>query len=266
MKFIVLSDLHMTRPGELLAGLDPALRLELAIDRINAAHGDADLVVLAGDLTDRARTAAYEALRGALGRLVPPWTATLGNHDNREVYGRIFGAGSLDGNGFAQSAHHVGGEVVLVLDSLEKGPGSGGWGLASGRLCGLRLDWLRGELGLAAGRPVHVVLHHPALQVSALPDAYLLEDPREFLEILDGYPDIRGVTAGHIHMATTTLRRGIPYHTIAGGHATTREEFGPHGARVRLEGPGQMAVVISDAEHTVVHFDNYVDHHPVIAE
>ncbi|WP_172332081.1 metallophosphoesterase [Mangrovicoccus sp. HB161399] len=264
MKFIVLSDLHMTRPGELLAGLDPALRLEMAIDRINAAHGDADLVVLAGDLTDRARTLAYEELRRALGRLVPSWAATLGNHDNRDVFGRVFGSGSLDENGFAQSAHRAGGETVLLLDSLEKGPGSGGWGLGSGRLCALRLDWLRRELERAGGAPVHVVLHHPVLQVSPVPDPYLLEQPEEFLSILDGYPDIRGVTAGHIHMATTTLRRGIPYHTIAGGHATTREEFGPGAGRVRLEGPGQMAVVISDEERTVLHFDNYVDHHPVL--
>ncbi|WP_171060483.1 metallophosphoesterase [Poseidonocella sp. HB161398] len=262
MKFIVLSDLHITLPGERLAGIDPAEWLGAAISRINAAHGDADLVVLAGDLTDRSRSAAYESLLEALGGLRVPWAATLGNHDNRDVFARIFGAERLDANGFAQSAHHLGGEVVLVLDTLEKGPGTGGWGRGTGRLCPLRLDWLRAELDRAAGRPVHVVLHHPALQVSPVHDAYLMEEPEEFLAILDGYPDIRGVTAGHIHMATTTLRRGIPYHTIAGGHATMREEFGPAPYRTRREGPGQMAVILSEADRTVLHFDNYIDRHP----
>ncbi|MBE3637814.1 metallophosphoesterase [Mangrovicoccus algicola] len=262
MKLVVLSDLHMTRPGEVLAGIDPAARLEAAIARINAAHGDADLVALAGDLTDRSRSQAYEDLRAALEQLSVPWAATLGNHDNRDVFARIFGPGALNDDGFAQSAHHLRGEVVILLDSLEKGPGAGGWGQGRGHLCARRLDWLARELDRAGGRPVHVVLHHPLLQVAPVPDPWLLEDPGPLLAMLDAYPDIRGVTAGHIHMATTTLRRGIPYHTIAGGHATSRERFGEGAGRRRFAGPGQMAVILSGAERTVLHFDDYVDANP----
>ena len=262
MKFLVLSDLHLTLPGELVSGLDPLARFEAAVARINRAHADAGLVVLAGDLTDRSRSAAYQALYQALGRLEVPWAVTLGNHDNRDVFGRIFGPAHLDENGFVQSAAMLDGQVVLVLDSLEKGPSDSGWGRGEGRLCGLRLDWLRRQLDRAAGRPVHLVLHHPVLQVGPRFDPFLLHDAAPFLEIIDAYPDIRGVTAGHIHMTTTTLRRGVPFHTIAGGHATSREEFGPDPVRSRWQGPAQMAVVLSHDDHTVVHFDSYLDGNP----
>ena len=65
-------------------------------------------------------------------------------------------------------------------------------------------------------------------------------------------------------MTTTAWRSGIPFTTIAGGFSTTAEDFGSRQGKLRREGPAQMAVVLSDTEQTVVHFDNYLDMHPVV--
>lgn len=265
MKLVVLSDLHLCPPGDLVSGLDPHVHLSAAIARINATHGDADLVVVAGDITDRGRTAAYAALKDQLGDLQVPWAVTLGNHDNRDVFAKVFGAAHLNADGFVQSAHWVGDQVVLLLDTLKKGPTDGAWGCGEGMLCEARLAWLAQELDRAEGRPVTLVMHHPVLQVSPIWDAYLLEQPERLLETLDGYPDLRGVIAGHIHMATMTLRRGVPFTTIAGGFLTNREEFGGRPARVTLTGPAQMAVVLGGPETSVLHFDDYVNAHPELA-
>lgn len=262
MKLIVLSDLHLVLPGEDLGGLDPLARLEAAIARINRTHRDANLVVLAGDVTDRSRTMAYETLRSALTALNVPWVVTLGNHDNRDVFARVFGPEHLDRDGFAQSAHRFGDQVVLVLDSLKKGPSDTGWGHREGQLSAAQLVWLTEELARAEGRPVTLVMHHPVFQVSPTFDPTLMERPEPFLEQLAAYPDVRAVIAGHVHMTTTTLWRGIPFVTISGGHATNREEFGAEPPRTRLAGPAQMAVVLSGPERTTVHFDAYVDDHP----
>lgn len=66
-----LSDLHFgrTRP-EVLTPLLSAV-----------AEVQPDLVVISGDLTQRARTAEFRAARAFLDRLPAPWLAVPGNHD-----------------------------------------------------------------------------------------------------------------------------------------------------------------------------------------
>lgn len=263
MKLVVLSDLHLTPPGEPLNGGDPHARLDAAIARINSAYADADLVALAGDLTDLGRTAAYAALRDRLGDLRPPWAATLGNHDNRDVFARVFGADRLDENGFAQSAHDLGCHRVLLLDTLEKGPSpAGGWGARHGWLCDARLDWLESHLD---DRPTVIVLHHPATRLGIRWNDLSLRAPERLQARLAGR-DLRAVIAGHVHMVSMTWRAGVPYVTLAGSHTSSREAFGTVAGepRARRTGPGQMAVVLGDAEQTVIHFDDFWDAHPEI--
>lgn len=264
MKLVILSDLHLTQPGERLDGIDPHQRLATAIDRINAVHADADLVVLAGDLTDRARTVAYEALRKALKGLRPPWTATLGNHDNRDVFARVFGEAHLDARGFAQSAHAFGNHVVLVLDSVKKGPSNSGWAHVEGAVCDVRLTWLAEQLKAAGERSVTLVLHHPILPISPAHDAYLLEEPERLLAVLDGYENVRTVVAGHVHMTTLVQRRGVAFVTLAGGHTTSQDNFGQAPLSDRRAGPGQLAVVEAGTDVSRVYFDNYVDDHGIL--
>ena len=160
MKLIVLSDLHLTLPGETLHGLDTHARLAAGVERIGTVHADADLVVIAGDLADRSRSAAYAALGRALEALPMPVALTLGNHDNRDVFARVLGEDRL-AEGFAQSAHDVGEVRVIVLDTLERAPaGHGAWGHGWGVLDAVRLGWLDRHLD---DRPTVIVMHHPAI-------------------------------------------------------------------------------------------------------
>ncbi|MFB2595181.1 metallophosphoesterase [Paracoccus sp. p4-l81] len=70
-RLILLSDLHFgLHRGDLV---DPLIR------RVNAAR--ADLVVITGDLTHRARAAQFDLARDFLPRLTAPWITVPGNHD-----------------------------------------------------------------------------------------------------------------------------------------------------------------------------------------
>ena len=69
MKFIHLTDLHLTAPGEKLWGLDPHQRVQAALDDIMAHHADAERVIITGDLTERGERAAYAALKELRDRL-----------------------------------------------------------------------------------------------------------------------------------------------------------------------------------------------------
>ena len=68
MKIIQVSDTHIVPPGRGLWGFDPRARLEACIADVNARHGDADLCILTGDLTDRGEPEAYGELREILAR------------------------------------------------------------------------------------------------------------------------------------------------------------------------------------------------------
>ena len=266
MKLVVLSDIHIDLPGEGQKFPDNLARLEKAINRVNAAYWDADLVVFAGDLVDRGvLQAPYDVFRAALERLDPPYALTVGNHDSRTVFCDVLGRAYCDDGGYVQSAHEFDGIHVLVLDSASDLPAPQGFRGARdprGQLCARRLDQLERWLRATNGQPVVVVLHHPPLQLGISSDTMALQDPTAFVDLLVAHGDVRHVLSGHIHMTTTAFHRGIPFTTIAGNCTTTAEDFGRRENKVRRAGPAQMAILLSDADQTTVHFDNYMDAHP----
>lgn len=263
MKLVVLSDLHIDLPVEDQKYPDNLARLDRAIARINSAYSDADLVVFAGDLVDRGRFAvSYEALKNALTSLSPPYALTLGNHDDRDTFCRVFGQAPCDANGYIQSAHSLDGTHVIVLDSSADTPAPAGFRgarAAWGQLCAKRLDMLRHWLQETNRQPVIVILHHPPLQLGISSDAMALQDPQTLIDMLAAHGNVRQVISGHIHMTTTAFHRGIPFSTLAGGCTTVSEDVGRRDNRRRHSGPAQMAIVLSDTEQTTVHFDNYLD-------
>ena len=50
MKFVILTDTHFVPRGRKLYGLDPAERLAVAVETINATHEDISFVIVTGDL------------------------------------------------------------------------------------------------------------------------------------------------------------------------------------------------------------------------
>lgn len=266
MKLIVLSDIHLDLPDQDQKFPDNLDRLEAAIERINAVYCDADLVVFAGDLVDRGRLKApYETFKAALTNLSPPYALTLGNHDDRDVFCAVFGKDHCDEGGFIQSAHDLDGTHVLILDSSSDLPpqqGARGARHRVGQLCQHRLGWLSGQLKATKGQPTIIILHHPPLQLGISTDAWVLQQPEAMIDLLVDHGNVRHVISGHIHMTSTAFYHGIPFTTLAGNCTTAAEDVGRAENRGLRAGPGQMAVVITDAEQTTVHFDNYADGHP----
>ena len=59
LKFLVVSDLHLVPEGRMSMSLDAAVRLQSCVEQINARYGDADFVLVVGDLADLGEEAAY---------------------------------------------------------------------------------------------------------------------------------------------------------------------------------------------------------------
>ncbi len=126
MKLIQVSDLHLVLPGAHLHGLDPRARLEAAIADINTAQGDAELCLFTGDLVDNGAPEAYAALGEALAGLNLPYRLLIGNHDDRDNFGRAFPEAPRDEHGFVQSVVRAAAGDLILLDTHEPGERGGG--------------------------------------------------------------------------------------------------------------------------------------------
>jgi len=257
LKFIVLSDLHVMPEGELSMTLDTGARLEQAVETIAARYNNVDFCVLAGDLTDLGQPAAYERVKSLIDRIEIPVHLTLGNHDDRETFVSVFGEEYLAETGKIDKALDSKGYRIILLDSSEPGR-------VDGVLTEVQIAWLKARLAEASDRPVIVILHHNANALQIISDDIRILDAEPFIAALKTHPDIRQVIAGHVHLTSTALWRGIPFTTLAGGHyyCTVDQDHVP---MRRLSGPAQMAFVIGEEDQTTVHFDSYIDGNSEIA-
>ena len=249
MKFIHITDLHLTAPGEKLWGLDPHARVAAAFADIAAHHADAERIIITGDLAESGQASAYRALQVMLSRLPMPANLMLGNHDEREAYFSVFG-GPKDTAGFAQHSLETQAGRFLFLDTL-KGPPS-----SAGLYCQARRDWLSAEL--AKGGPCWLFLHHPPFKIGhPLMDLIPLEDGEGFHDLLKGH-DIRHMFFGHAHRMLSGQWRGIPFSALPSlNHQLPL--VGGSVATVYSDEPPLYSVVMIEDDRTLVHSDAFLN-------
>ncbi|WP_421759743.1 phosphodiesterase [Devosia sp.] len=258
LKFVVMSDLHLVREGEVSMTLDTAARLEAAVEAVNARYADADFCVLAGDLADLGEAEAYGRLKTIISQLKIPVHITLGNHDDRPVFLEAFGAEYAGETGKVDKVIDLKGYRIIILDSSEPGR-------VDGVLEAAQIDWLTVRLAEAMDRPVIVILHHNANALHIESDSIRMLEPDAFIAALKTHPDIRQVIAGHVHLTSTAMYRGLPFTTLAGGHYSISFNVDQPGVPFkRLVGPGQMAVVVGTEDRTTVLFEDFIDGNDVI--
>ncbi len=177
-----ISDLHFGRH-------DPVMVEALA----QAIQGAApDLVVVSGDLTQRARSREFAAAAAFLARLGRPTLAVPGNHDLplRNPLRRLlapFGRFRLHISADRQPRYADDEIAVLGLNTARA------LALSDGRLSATQVGQLQAAFA-GAHAPLRVlVTHHPLLECGAGP-------PRRVLDAITA-ADVRMLLAGHRHRA-----------------------------------------------------------------
>lgn len=271
LKFVVLADIHLVPEGKLSHGLDTYDRLEQAVGYVNDTHCDADFVVFAGDLADHGEADAYARFKTAIAPLKPQTYLTLGNHDHRPTFLDTFPGTANPETGCLDHVIDAGGHRVIVLDSSD--PDLHG----AGRFEAQQLDWLSARLAEVPQTPVVIVLHHNIAPFSVQTDFIILEENAAFAKAVLAHGNVRQVISGHVHMTTSGNYRGVPFCTFAGGHYSIEPMLSTKSGPVpsagghyvspvpRREGPGQIAVVLCDEDRVVVHMENFLDRHLVLA-
>lgn len=211
-RFIHLTDLHLTAPGDDARPGKTQLALEDVIGSVAAMPVPPDFVVISGDLTDTGDAASYALLREALAPLPMPVVLALGNHDARAA----FHTGFDTGMGAAPHAHDrvIDGLHVITLDTLVPGR-------VAGAVDEAQLDWLAQALARHTDLPRLVVAHHPPhTGDDALPWATLDGGSTARLaEMLQGQ-GVVGILSGHVHVNRVTQWHGIPVFTNMGLKST----------------------------------------------
>ncbi len=260
-EIVVLSDIHTRVPGNPDDGVYDSLKnlanLMLAVDLINENHGDADFVVVTGDLVGclfsedpldyiGGTDTPPELFKFQMDHLTLPYYVALGNHDYQIGFDPVLGEHLPSLNPDAVEAvwktvldtepYHAFVHKGVQMIFLNSNRGSTQWevcaGLTTETLCmgsfdREQMDWL--EIRLNRPEPSIIFCHHPPFRnlgedvfflISYLNRTMTIDNEDRFYETLSSHKDkILAMFVGHWHLRQTyTLLDSIPvYHTGAIG-------------------------------------------------
>lgn len=253
MKFIHLTDTHVIGEG-MLYGQDPAARLRAAVASINREHGDADFVVLTGDMTHWGDAVAYERFSREIRKLNMPVHLMVGNHDDTAAFAEAFPEVPRDENGFVQSGFDTPFGRFLLLDTKDPETHAGAY-------CAARQAWLDRELDQTNGAVV-LFMHHPPIKTGIVSmDLIMLQDAEAFHDVIGPHKArIRHLFFGHVHRAIFGNWRGISYSCMRGlNHQVVLEQNGTvDRIAANFEPPAYGVVTFSDDQVTV-HLHDFAD-------
>ena len=251
MKILQVTDLHLVTPGEMLCGLDPLARLKACIADINRNHGDAELVVFTGDLSETGEEITYRALARALAELAVPYRLMLGNHDNRDTFIRVFDEAAT-AEGFVQGIEDTSEGRLILLDTLVAGR-------PEGRLDAARLNWLGKRLQEARNRAIFLFSHHPPFPIHVpLLDRMGIIEAEALYGLLRDHGNVRHIFAGHAHRPIAGSWRGIPVSVLRGTNHQSALDFSPDRIATTHEPPA-YAVIFIDSDGVIAHFHDFLD-------
>lgn len=256
MKFIHLTDIHVTDPGGTLFGQSPNLTLERCIDDISRSHADADLCVITGDLTHNGTGSEYAAARGLLDRLRQRKLMLIGNHDQRGAALDHLSELLADENGFVQQAIQTEAGVFVLMDTKTDGTHAGSYCLA-------RQNWLAQVLEENRDRPVWLFMHHPPFdtglpamdQIAMVPD-----DAAAIAGLAAGHGDVRHLFFGHFHRPMSGTWKGIPFSSHRSMMMQCALDFEQADEVGGIFEEPQYAVVTIDQNMTRIHYHDFDSH------
>lgn len=259
MKIVHISDIHIS--PESILGHDPIANFRACLDHVASFHGDADRVIITGDLTHHGETQSYEILKDILGASSLSGSAAprlmIGNHDNRDSFLAAFPEAQCDGNGFVQWTEATPAGLFVYLDTVQEGTHAGVYDAP-------RREWLEEVLSKARedGRGAWLFLHHNPTRVHvANADLIGIRQEAEFKALLARHRDtVRHLFFGHCHYTLSGTVAGIPFSAPRSTNHACWPDFSGDASRM---GYGELtpsySVCFIEGDDVVVHTIDFRD-------
>jgi len=256
LKFIHITDLHLTATGELHQGYDTTASFAKALDNMLSMHSDAAFLVITGDLANWGELGAYRKLEALLKDFPLPVELMIGNHDHRASFLSVFGEWHPYETPYAHYCRDTADFRLLFLDTATIGT-------HGGDLSPDRLRWIDRRIG-ETDLPVLIFMHHHpvALRAPSLDAKGLLNWPAFHGLLARHRTRIRHIFHGHCHMLLQGHVEGIPF--------TGLRSMGPQAytdlktdMACRWQAEPHYAVVLADSTSLVVHLNEFTYAGPV---
>lgn len=249
MKLIQLTDIHLTTPGQTIAGRDPNANFERALTHALANHPDAEALVITGDLSDWGDLDDYRRLGARIDALPLPVHLCIGNHDERAVFADVFPERLSEG--FVQGTVPLSMGTGVLLDT---------WGPAThaGHFCEARAGWLDRVLGAGPG-PFWLFMHHnPAPTHIAPMDQIMLLDAERFGAVVARHrAKIAHIFHGHCHLPLSGSFHGVPTSAPRGTNHAGWPNFAEPEMLSGSDLPEAYAVILATETAVTVHMVEY---------
>lgn len=199
LKVLQLTDPHlMANPDGALLGVNTRASLSAVIAETLRRHGQPDLILATGDLTQDASVGAYRYFGEQLKRFDCPALWIAGNHDDSVLLATVAADFQAE-----QSQLVMGGWHFVMLDSSV-------YGKVHGELTQEELSFLDQALGQQPELPTMVCLHHHPVNIgSGWMEKIGLQNREAFWRVIDRHPQVQVVLWGHIHQELEQRRNGV---------------------------------------------------------
>ncbi|MFT5220209.1 MAG: Icc protein [Planctomycetota bacterium] len=185
-----ITDTHLTaEPGSKLYGVDTALSLQNIIEQIQQLDKKPELIIASGDVAEDGAIETYQRFCGLLAEVKIPIYLLPGNHDDLSNMQTVFNSAEflcVD----ATSIHDWG--FIFVNSKVAD--------QSHGHVDATALNELEKNIIKMKDQPILVAIHHTPSRVCPSFGCQL-ENATEFTELLNRHSNVKGVIAGHTHLA-----------------------------------------------------------------
>lgn len=199
VRVLQLTDPHlMADPAGALLGVTTRDSLDAVIDKVLQTHGQPDLVLATGDITQDASEQAYRAFAERIKAFQCPSYWIAGNHDDAALLQQVAREHDADQKHIIRDNWQI-----LMLDSSVPGK-------VHGVLAEDELAFLEQTLAASPDRSAIVSLHHHPVDIGCewMSDIGL-ENREAFWQIIERFPQVKIVLWGHVHQQLDIERKGV---------------------------------------------------------
>ena len=196
VRIVQITDSHLFKStdGDLL-GMKTEHSLDCVTSLVREKTPDFDVVLATGDISQDGSIESYQRMRDKLESFKVPFYWLSGNHDQEDVITQ-----ASDGTNALQKIIDYDHWRIVMLDSSVNGE-------VHGYLKKQELDVLNDALNTDK----HVLVcfhHHPILVGARWIDNIGVKNASEFMDVIEGHENVKGVLWGHVHQEVDEVRDG----------------------------------------------------------